>query len=67
MAIQPAYYPRQRHHIGDDVFNGWWFTTAFYFTGDAPALGLDVFLSDFYVTVYYLPGTTNWAPTFGGL
>ena len=26
-----------------------------------------MFLSDFYATVYYLPGTTNWAPTFGGL
>jgi len=40
----------------------------FYFRGDAPRL-LDsrVFDRDPKATVYYLPGTTGWSNTFGGL
>jgi hypothetical protein len=39
-----------------------------YFQGDAPTFagGLDVFDFDNNATVYYLPGTKGWGPTFGG-
>jgi hypothetical protein len=39
-----------------------------YFKGNAPALGYNVFWSQVYpTTVYYLPGTTGWGPSFDGL
>jgi BspA type Leucine rich repeat region (6 copies) len=41
-----------------------------YFKGDAPPPNGYVFDSGYlftYVTVYYLPGTIGWGPTFGGL
>ena len=41
--------------------------TGVFFVGDAPTLGSDVFSGDDSATVYYLPGTTGWGPTFGGL
>jgi hypothetical protein len=37
-----------------------------YFGGNAPSLGSSAFTSDAKATVYYLPGTTGWSPTFGG-
>ncbi len=41
--------------------------TSVYFQGNAPSLGSAVFYGDNNATVYYLPGTTNWGTTFGGL
>src|SRR5262249_5789190 len=41
--------------------------TEVYFSGDAPSLGQNVFNGDPNATVYYLPGTSGWGPTFGGL
>jgi hypothetical protein len=45
--------------------------TGIYFTGNAPVLGSSfIYASVFYddsATVYYLPGTTGWGTTFGGL
>ncbi len=41
--------------------------TALHFEGDAPSLGGYVFQDDDRATVYYLPGTTGWGTTFGGL
>src|SRR5262249_40996230 len=38
-----------------------------YFEGNAPVAGNDVFKSDNSPTVYYLPGTTGWGSTFGGI
>lgn len=38
-----------------------------YFNGNAPTLALNVFSSVPNATIYYLPGTTGWGPTFGGL
>jgi hypothetical protein len=32
--------------------------------GDAPSVGYDVFNNANNATVYYLPGTTGWGPTF---
>jgi hypothetical protein len=40
--------------------------TGVYFQGDAPGVGAAVFHGD-NATVYYLPGTTGWGPTFAGL
>lgn len=37
-----------------------------YFIGNAPTLGSSVFGSDSRLTIYYLPGTTEWSSTFGG-
>jgi hypothetical protein len=37
-----------------------------YFKGNAPAVDPAAFEGDENVTVYYLPGTTGWGPTFGG-
>jgi hypothetical protein len=39
---------------------------AAYFQGNAPGGDATVFASD-NGTVYYLPGTAGWGPTFGGL
>jgi hypothetical protein len=39
-----------------------------YFMGEPPSLfGANWFYEDSNVTVYYLPGTTNWGATFGGV
>jgi hypothetical protein len=38
-----------------------------YFEGNAPSLGVGVFYADNNATVYYLPGTTGWSTTFGGI
>jgi alpha-tubulin suppressor-like RCC1 family protein len=39
-----------------------------YFQGDAPGFGADVFVGEENVaTIYYLPGTSGWGPTFGGV
>ena len=37
-----------------------------YFKGNAPGLGYAAF-QDYNTTLYYLPGTTGWGPTFGGI
>jgi hypothetical protein len=41
--------------------------TGVYFKGNAPTLDSFVFTGDNNATVYYLPGTTGWGATFGGL
>jgi len=38
-----------------------------YFKGDAPAVDPAAFEGDENATVYYLPGTTGWGATYGGL
>jgi hypothetical protein len=38
-----------------------------YFQGNAPGVGSSVFSGDSNATVYHLPGTTGWGPTFAGL
>jgi len=40
--------------------------TSVYFGGNAPEADLTVFSGDS-TTVYYLPGTTGWGPTLGGV
>jgi hypothetical protein len=48
------------------AFSGCTSLTGVYFKGNAPSVGLDVFNNANNVTVYYLPGTTDWGPTFAG-
>ena len=38
-----------------------------YFLGNTPSLGANEFTFDNTAIVYYLPGTTGWGSTFGGL
>jgi len=53
--------------IGDDAFCACYGLTSVYFTGNAPSADSTAFNSDHIATVYYLPGTTGWASTFGGI
>lgn len=39
--------------------------TGAYFAGNAPNLGTNVFGAGTTATIYYLPGTTGWGPTYG--
>jgi hypothetical protein len=52
--------------IGDDAFADCASLTAIYFQGNAPSADSTVFSGDT-ATVYYLPGTTGWGSTFGGV
>jgi hypothetical protein len=51
--------------ITDSAFEGCYLLQAAYFAGNAPSLGGHVFDYDNNLTVYYLPGTEGWGPTFG--
>ena len=52
--------------IGDAAFGGCTGLCGVYFRGNAPSADASVFGGD-NATVYYLPGTTGWGTTFGGL
>jgi len=67
-------------NIGDSAFAGCLSLTSVYFQGNAPSLGASVFSYTLYgpwgedpqqvwdpATVFYLPGTTGWGTTLGGL
>jgi hypothetical protein len=41
--------------------------TGVFFLGNAPHSNAGIFTSGTGVTVYYLPGTTGWGPTFSGV
>ena len=49
-----------------EAFYGCVNLTSVYFQGNAPSFGSSVFPLNI-ATVYYLPGTTGWGPTFDGL
>jgi hypothetical protein len=53
--------------IGDEAFADCPSLARVYFQGNAPSAGSSVFSGDDHATVYYLPGTTGWGPTFAGL
>jgi hypothetical protein len=40
--------------------------TAVYFEGNAPTVMTDAFHSGWNKTIFYMPGTTGWSPTFAG-
>jgi hypothetical protein len=51
--------------IGDGAFQGCTALTSVYFSGNPPISGLYAF--HYFPTLYYLPGTTGWTSTYGGL
>jgi hypothetical protein len=53
--------------IGSEAFADCMGLTNIDFYGNAPEIGASVFDGHNFATVYYLPGTTGWGPTFGGL
>jgi hypothetical protein len=53
--------------IGDYAFYGCSSLTSVCVRGSAPTIGSSVFTGDDSATVYYLPGTTGWGPTLGGV
>jgi len=57
--------PNKVTSIEDRAFEFCTRLTRLYFKGNAPNPGADVFNNDYNVTIYYLPGTTGWGPTFG--
>ena len=59
--------PRASRPSGHSAFGNCYDLGSVYFEGNAPSLGSDVFLIDNNAIVYYLPGTTGWGSTFGGL
>jgi hypothetical protein len=59
--------PNSVTSIGDYAFVNCTSLTGVYFQGNAPSIGLYVFDDDNNAVVYYLPGTTGWGTTFGGL
>jgi hypothetical protein len=72
-ALAECYYltnvtiPNSVTVIGSDAFYYCYRLTGIYFHGNAPSLGSNVFDYDSNATIYHLPGTTGWGPTFGGL
>jgi hypothetical protein len=59
--------PNSVTNIGDEAFYSCTNLASVYCQGNAPGLGSDVFYDDANAIVYYLPGTTGWGSTFGGL
>jgi hypothetical protein len=58
--------PNSVTSIGDEAFFSCSRLTSAYFLGSAPPDNGTVYNGDF-ATVYYLPGTTGWGSTFGGV
>jgi hypothetical protein len=54
-------------NIGNAVFAHCNSLQGVYFRGNAPVVGSSEFFADTNAIVYYLPGTTGWSGTFGGL
>ena len=53
--------------IGSSTFWSCTSLAGVYFKSDAPTIGTTAFFFAPNVTVYYLPGTTGWGSTFGGV
>jgi hypothetical protein len=54
-------------NIGSYAFTSCGELQTIFFTGNAPSNDPSIFSNDLSATVYYLPGTTGWGPTFGGV
>jgi hypothetical protein len=57
--------PNSVNSIGDNAFALCTSLTGIYFQGNTPSIGSFVFYGE-RVTIYFLPGTTDWGSTFGG-
>ncbi|HEV2392933.1 MAG TPA: leucine-rich repeat protein [Verrucomicrobiae bacterium] len=58
-------------HLGTGAFSWCASLTSLYFQGNAPTPGQNMFGEDIFhnsdsATLYYLPGTTGWGPTYAG-
>jgi hypothetical protein len=61
--------PKSLASIGNNAFAGCASLRGIYFLGNAPGIGVaadNVLSGGGNPTVYYLPGTTGWGPTFAG-
>jgi len=58
--------PNSVTNVGTHAFLSCSSLIGVYFGDNAPSLGASVFSGANNTTVYYLPGTTGWGPTFGG-
>jgi hypothetical protein len=58
--------PNSVTSIGDFAFSECSSLKQLLFEGNAPGIGANVFYNDYFATIFYLPGTTNWTSTFGG-
>jgi hypothetical protein len=58
--------PSSVTNIGSGAFEFALWLRQIYFTGNSPSYGASAFSYDS-ATVYYLPGTTGWGTTYGGL
>ncbi|MCX6922217.1 MAG: leucine-rich repeat domain-containing protein [Verrucomicrobia bacterium] len=65
MSLTSVTIPASVTNVGG-AFGGCFSLVAVYFRGNAPGVVSYEFSNDDNVTVYYLPGTTGWGPTFGG-
>ncbi len=59
-------------YLGAGAFNLCSNLTSVFFRGNAPTPGVDYFGEDIFhvddlATIYYLPGTTGWGPTYAGV
>jgi len=59
--------PNNVTNIGSCAFQYCSSLTGVDFQGNAPSAGSTVFANDANATAYYLPGTTGWGATFGGI
>src|ERR1039458_2014069 len=73
-ALTSVIIPGSVTTLGATAFYGCYNLTAVYFRGNAPTLmpslngtGYNNFAGDTNAIVYYMPGTTGWGTTFGGL
>lgn len=66
MKVASITIPSSVTNIGEWAFAVCYDLTSVYFAGNAPDAGADIFAYDS-PTVYYLPATAGWSPTFGGV
>ena len=59
--------PASVTNIGYEAFFSPYRLANIYFQGNAPNVEALVFYNNFISTAYYLPGTTGWSDTFGGV
>jgi hypothetical protein len=65
-SLTSATIPNSVDSIGFAAFSSCTNLAGVYFHGNAPIVALNSFEADTNATVYYLPGTLGWGPTFGG-
>ena len=67
LQITNVLIPNTVTNLGDGAFQMCCNLAGVYFQGNPPSLGTNVFTGDDMATAYFLPATTGWGATFGGL